>query len=159
MSSQPLNVDKINLTELNSKLSGENRKNKSLFAQNLELKGKLKSHYPLDHVQQGNKRLERDERVEEVEKSLSSVIRRPIITGEGLGNKRDVEQIHTENLNLLARMSHEEILAEQKKLLDQLDPKLVAFIRKRNQNLPPNQMETESIDQKSSEARPPIELV
>lgn len=154
-------MDKINLSELKTGLSGEARKNKSLFAQNLELKGKLKSHYPLDRVHQVGKPTDETdvERIRSVEKSLSSV-RRPMISGEGLGNTRDVAQIHAENLALLARMTPEEIMAEQRKLVEQLDPKLVAFIRKRsdknNSNLSSGDPNGKSND-RADENRPQIE--
>ncbi|XP_050567278.1 RNA polymerase II-associated protein 1 isoform X5 [Cygnus atratus] len=57
-----------------------------------------------------------------------------IITGEGLGNQnseQEAQAIHKENLEKLQSMSQEEILQEQEKLLAQLDPSLVAFLKSR----------------------------
>ncbi|XP_068017518.1 RNA polymerase II-associated protein 1 [Melanerpes formicivorus] len=57
-----------------------------------------------------------------------------LITGEGLGSQKseqEAEAIHRENLEKLRSMSEEEILQEQEKLLAQLDPGLVAFLKSR----------------------------
>lgn len=154
--SEPVKVDKINVNELRSQLSGEARKNKSLFAQNLELKGKLKSHFPLDKVYQPTKALESNEQLKSVEKSISAV-RKQLITGEGLGNTKDVEQIHLENIELLAQMTPEQIVAEQAKLVQQLDPKLVAFIRRRGKDITDDSTSTNSQFSVDQENRPKIE--
>lgn len=135
---QTIRVEKIDLKELKANLSSESRKNKSLFAQNLEMKGKLKSHFPLDRVHQPF--VSKDERLKWMEENVLSSVKKQIITGDGLGNTRDIEQIHIENLEVLSRMTSDEILAEQKKLIQQLDPKLVAFIRKRNQTQVENEL-------------------
>jgi hypothetical protein len=134
---EQIKVEKINLNELKSQLSQDKRKNKSLFAQNLEAKGKLKAYYQLNQVYQPNRVLESDDKIKSIEKHLPTIVtetgsRKQLITGEGVGNVKDAEQIHVENLELLAKMTPDEIIAEQKKLVEQLDPKLVAFIRKRS---------------------------
>uniref|UniRef100_A0A8C2TWH4 RNA polymerase II associated protein 1 n=1 Tax=Coturnix japonica TaxID=93934 RepID=A0A8C2TWH4_COTJA len=57
-----------------------------------------------------------------------------IITGEGLGSQKseqEAQAIHKENLEKLQSMSQEEILKEQERLLAQLDPSLVAFLKSR----------------------------
>ncbi|OXB56545.1 hypothetical protein ASZ78_007255 [Callipepla squamata] len=57
-----------------------------------------------------------------------------IITGKGLGSQRseqEAQAIHKENLEKLQSMSQEEILKEQERLLAQLDPSLVAFLKSR----------------------------
>uniref|UniRef100_A0A8B9EWB5 RNA polymerase II associated protein 1 n=1 Tax=Amazona collaria TaxID=241587 RepID=A0A8B9EWB5_9PSIT len=57
-----------------------------------------------------------------------------LITGEGLGSQKreeEVQAIHKENLEKLQSMSEEEILQEQERLLAQLDPTLVAFLKSR----------------------------
>ncbi|XP_064600850.1 RNA polymerase II-associated protein 1-like [Liolophura sinensis] len=51
-----------------------------------------------------------------------------ILQGAGV-SKKEVERIHYENLSQMASMSEEDILSEQKKLLETLDPKLVAFLK------------------------------
>lgn len=137
-------VEKLNLNEISNQLPAERRKNKSLFAQNLELKGRLKAHFRLDQVQQP-KMLQQDEKIVELERrslggeqakkfdlKLADQPRKQLITGQGLGNVKDVEQIHLENLQVLSKMKPDEILEEQKKLMTQLDPRIVAFIRNRN---------------------------
>lgn len=60
-----------------------------------------------------------------------------LITGEGLGSQRSEEEaqaIHKENLEKLQSMSEEEILQEQARLLAQLDPSLVAFLKSQRGN-------------------------
>ena len=59
-------IEKINLTMLNSTAGS---KKKSLFAQNLESKGKLKSFYPLDKVTQLNSLLQ-NEKIKSIEKYI-----------------------------------------------------------------------------------------
>uniref|UniRef100_A0A8D0G6W3 RNA polymerase II associated protein 1 n=1 Tax=Sphenodon punctatus TaxID=8508 RepID=A0A8D0G6W3_SPHPU len=57
-----------------------------------------------------------------------------IVTGEGLRSmksEQEAQNIHEENMERLHSMSQEEILQEQKKLLAQLDPSLVAFLKSR----------------------------
>ncbi|XP_032649769.1 RNA polymerase II-associated protein 1 isoform X3 [Chelonoidis abingdonii] len=61
-----------------------------------------------------------------------SFLRPHIITGEGLGSlesEREALAIHEENLQKLHSMTQEEILQEQRRLLVQLDPSLVAFLK------------------------------
>ena len=53
-----------------------------------------------------------------------------------------------ENLERLSQMKPEEILQEQEKLISQLDPKLVSFIRKRKPN---ENAQTESLNEKANE--------
>uniref|UniRef100_A0A8C3U5S0 RNA polymerase II associated protein 1 n=1 Tax=Catharus ustulatus TaxID=91951 RepID=A0A8C3U5S0_CATUS len=60
-----------------------------------------------------------------------------LITGEGLGSQKSEEEaqaIHRENLEKLQSMSEEEILQEQARLLAQLDPSLVAFLKSQRGN-------------------------
>ncbi|NWU65977.1 RPAP1 protein, partial [Pterocles burchelli] len=55
-----------------------------------------------------------------------------LITGEGLGGQKseqEAQAIHKENLEKLQSMSEEEILQEQERLLAQMDPNLVAFLK------------------------------
>ncbi|XP_033733915.1 RNA polymerase II-associated protein 1-like [Pecten maximus] len=56
---------------------------------------------------------------------------------EGLGlsatfGKDEVKQIHQENTEKLAAMSEDEILQEQQKLIEMLDPNLVSFIKSKS---------------------------
>ncbi|KAJ7403158.1 RNA polymerase II-associated protein 1 [Pitangus sulphuratus] len=60
-----------------------------------------------------------------------------LITGKGLGSQKseqEAEAIHKENLEKLRSMSEEEILQEQARLLAQLDPSLVAFLKSQRGN-------------------------
>lgn len=57
-----------------------------------------------------------------------------VIEGTGLSatfGKDEARKIHEENMTKLASMSEEEIIAEQRKLLETLDPKLVEFLKLR----------------------------
>ncbi|XP_051647315.1 RNA polymerase II-associated protein 1 isoform X1 [Manacus candei] len=67
-----------------------------------------------------------------------STSQRPcLITGEGLGSQKseqEAEAIHKENLEKLRSMSEEEILQEQARLLAQMDPSLVAFLKSQRGN-------------------------
>ncbi|XP_074091242.1 RNA polymerase II-associated protein 1 isoform X2 [Macrotis lagotis] len=57
-----------------------------------------------------------------------------LITGEGLQSqdaKHEIQTIHEENLAKLHALGPEEILQEQQKLLAQLDPNLIAFLKSR----------------------------
>uniref|UniRef100_A0A4W6FF74 RNA polymerase II associated protein 1 n=1 Tax=Lates calcarifer TaxID=8187 RepID=A0A4W6FF74_LATCA len=57
-----------------------------------------------------------------------------LVSGQGLGGPRssgETMRIHRENQAKLQAMSQSEILEEQKKLLAQLDPRLVEFVRSR----------------------------
>lgn len=124
-------------------------KKKSLFAQNLERQGKLKSFYNLENIHQTNN-LATSEQIKEIEKNLlksksdkeNDLIqnsgayekRKQIITGEGIGNQNDVQSIHRENLERLSKMSQDEIKSEQEKIIQHMDPKLVAFIRQKKFN-------------------------
>ncbi|KAK7904347.1 hypothetical protein WMY93_016954 [Mugilogobius chulae] len=63
-----------------------------------------------------------------------------LISGQGLGMRGSSEEtmrIHRENQDKLQSMSESEILDEQKKLLSQLDPRLVGFVKSRRaKNIP-----------------------
>ncbi len=64
-STEIIKVEKLDLSQFNT--SGP--KKKSLFAQNLEKKGMLKSFYPLDKITQPNL-LSQNEKIKTIEKSL-----------------------------------------------------------------------------------------
>ncbi|CAG4931566.1 unnamed protein product [Colias eurytheme] len=46
-------------------------------------------------------------------------------------NNQDADSIHSENVNILNKMSEKEILEEREKLMASLDPKIIEFIRKK----------------------------
>lgn len=81
-----------------------------------------------------------------------------IITGEGLTGAQDLERIHIENVERLSKMSKDEILNEQKKLLETLDPKIISFIRKRSaktcssNTITQNTVESNKVATKSNES-------
>ncbi|XP_037690191.1 LOW QUALITY PROTEIN: RNA polymerase II-associated protein 1 [Choloepus didactylus] len=60
-----------------------------------------------------------------------------LVTGKGLRGQeaeQEAQTIHKENIARLQAMAPEEILQEQKRLLAQLDPNLVAFLRARSRS-------------------------
>ncbi|XP_018415570.1 PREDICTED: RNA polymerase II-associated protein 1 [Nanorana parkeri] len=60
-----------------------------------------------------------------------------LITGEGLRSlegHEEAQRIHEENVNKLKALSEEEILQERQRLLSQLDPKLVAFLKSKSKD-------------------------
>ncbi len=96
----------------------------------MEKTGSLKAYHELN-VEQTNQSVPRQQQ---------------LITGNGLTGPADAERIHAENLELLSKMSKEEILNEQKKLLDVLDPKIISFIRKRGAKVSDTKAVKQSID-------------
>ncbi|XP_004687951.1 PREDICTED: RNA polymerase II-associated protein 1 [Condylura cristata] len=63
-----------------------------------------------------------------------------LVTGEGLRGqepKQEAQTIHEENIARLQAMTPEEILQEQRQLLAQLDPSLVAFLRSHGRSQKP----------------------
>ncbi|RVE57278.1 hypothetical protein OJAV_G00214540 [Oryzias javanicus] len=66
-----------------------------------------------------------------------------LVSGQGLGvsdGPTETLRIHMENQAKLRAMSQSEIIEEQKKLLSQLDPRLVEFVRSRkDQSVPPKE--------------------
>ncbi|XP_026520383.1 RNA polymerase II-associated protein 1 isoform X2 [Notechis scutatus] len=116
---------------------------KSIFAQKIAAKRAAKGDCtPHIAVQQSNSRqvashtLEvqiREENAGEAVGSIQSQLPR-IVTGEGLGSlsgEQEVQNIHKENLEKLQSMSKEQILEEQKRLMAQLDPNLLVFLKSR----------------------------
>ena len=101
------------------------------------------------------------------------ISRSSLLTGNGLGEvtgEREIQRIHDENIDRLQSIDEKEILAEKEKLLNTLgrmnkkiflstkhnsfsmfsvDPKLVAFIRKRNK------MEIEDVPQMNEKSTLP----
>ncbi len=140
-------IEKIDFKGLNQQ-TGQLKK-KSLFAQNLEKKGQLNSFYNLENIYQIN-HLSKNEQINLLEKNIAkskqnskngqeispevNMKRNKIVTGEGISSQKDAEQIHLENLERLSHLKPNEILEEQKKLMNQLDPKLLAFIRQKKFN-------------------------
>ncbi|KAM4690515.1 RNA polymerase II-associated protein 1 [Rhinophrynus dorsalis] len=60
-----------------------------------------------------------------------------LITGEGLrsaAGHEEARRIHEENVEKLKALSPEEIMQERNRLLSQLDPKLVAFLKSKREN-------------------------
>lgn len=52
-----------------------------------------------------------------------------------LVNSSDAESIHKENVEVLNKMSEKDILEEQKKLLENLDPNLIAFLKSKRKGI------------------------
>lgn len=49
-------------------------------------------------------------------------------------SSKEADDIHTENIKMLSKMSQKEILEERQKLLSDLDPKIIEFIKAKRQN-------------------------
>ncbi|XP_047467804.1 RNA polymerase II-associated protein 1 [Mugil cephalus] len=81
-----------------------------------------------------------------------------LVSGQGLrvsDSSGETMRIHKENQAKLQAMSPSEILEEQKKLLSQLDPRLVEFVRARKaQNVPTSPSPSKHPEDKSSQHHP-----
>ncbi|CAF2858976.1 unnamed protein product [Rotaria sp. Silwood2] len=98
-----------------------NVKKASLFAKQMCRDGKLKTCKELEETK--------------ISSTNQQISRSSLLTGSGLGEvtgEREIQRIHKENIDRLNSMDEKEILAEKEKLLNSLDPKLIAFMRKRN---------------------------
>ncbi|XP_015671420.2 RNA polymerase II-associated protein 1 [Protobothrops mucrosquamatus] len=117
---------------------------KSIFAQKIAAKRAAKGDWtPLTAAQQSNSRQAtshtsevqiREENAGEAVGSIQSQLPR-IVTGEGLGSlsgEQEAQNIHKENLERLQSMSKEQVLEEQKRLMAQLDPNLLVFLKSRH---------------------------
>ncbi|XP_071354394.1 RNA polymerase II-associated protein 1 [Trachinotus anak] len=86
-----------------------------------------------------------------------------LVSGQGLGGSDswgETVRIHRENQAKLQAMSQSEILEEQKKLLSQLDPRLVDFVRSRKaQSVPSSASPSRHPEGKSSKENLPLESV
>ncbi|CAF0756663.1 unnamed protein product [Adineta ricciae] len=102
------------------KITVPNVKKASMFAKQMYRDGKLKVCQELE---------EKKSSIQNEKMSHSK-----LLTGCGLGEvtgERELQRIHNENVERLNSMNENEILEEREKLLKSLDPKLIAFIRKR----------------------------
>uniref|UniRef100_A0A8C9YM37 RNA polymerase II associated protein 1 n=1 Tax=Sander lucioperca TaxID=283035 RepID=A0A8C9YM37_SANLU len=86
-----------------------------------------------------------------------------LLSGQGLGgpdSSGETMRIHRENQVKLQAMSQSEILQEQRKLLSQLDPRLVDFVRSRKaQRVPSSASVSKQPQGKSSKDNFPLENV
>ncbi|XP_042356934.1 RNA polymerase II-associated protein 1 [Plectropomus leopardus] len=86
-----------------------------------------------------------------------------LLSGQGLGgpdSSGETMRIHRENQAKLQAMSQSQILEEQKKLLSQLDPRLVEFVRSRKaQSVPSSASASKQPQGRSSEDNFPLENV
>ncbi|MED6285846.1 hypothetical protein CHARACLAT_033375 [Characodon lateralis] len=85
-----------------------------------------------------------------------------LVSGDGLqgpDSSGETLRIHRENQAKLQAMSKSEILEEQKKLLSQLDPRLVEFIRSRKSEsaLSPSSPSEDTAADRCSTEDPPVE--
>ncbi|CAF0927499.1 unnamed protein product [Didymodactylos carnosus] len=133
------NLDNITVTQV---------KKSSLFAKQMQRDGKLKVAQDLNKITS----VQRTSQIQQQQPSM-------ILSGAGLGEvtgKRELQRIHEENVERLQSMSEAEILDEKEKLLNTLDPKLVAFIRKKNKQQAANnvqeamKMDIDETEQKNS---------
>ncbi|KAM9709096.1 RNA polymerase II-associated protein 1 [Menidia menidia] len=86
-----------------------------------------------------------------------------LVSGQGLGgpdSSGENMRIHRENQAKLQAMSQSEILEEQRKLLSQLDPRLVEFVKSRkSQSVPSSAPPCRHPEDTSSKEDPPLENV
>ncbi|XP_022077076.2 RNA polymerase II-associated protein 1 [Acanthochromis polyacanthus] len=84
-----------------------------------------------------------------------------LVSGQGLGGSDgsgETMRIHEENQAKLQAMSQSEILEEQKKLLSQLDPRLVEFVRSRKaQSAPSSSSPSKHTGDKSNKEDLPLQ--
>ncbi|KAK7104068.1 hypothetical protein V1264_018842 [Littorina saxatilis] len=115
------------------------KQKKSLFAQQIERQG-LQDFGVM--VQQESSKMEVPDAASsafsqsgDVAGYLQADLKPHVIDGRGLSASRAEEEarsIHKENLAKLSEMSKEEILEEQRQLLQMLDPSLVAFLKSKS---------------------------
>ncbi|XP_006643123.2 RNA polymerase II-associated protein 1 [Lepisosteus oculatus] len=117
---------------------------KSIFAQKIAARKAKEESLPA-HLGSTGQRVDLPQAVPmETEQPNAPIVemvhRSSLVTGQGLGNtdsSLEVRRIHEENEARLKGMSEAEILEERRKLLSQLDPRLVDFVRsRRNQGGP-----------------------
>ncbi|XP_030575398.1 RNA polymerase II-associated protein 1 [Archocentrus centrarchus] len=86
-----------------------------------------------------------------------------LVSGQGLrvpNSSGETMRIHMENQAKLQAMSQSEILEEQKKLLSQLDPRLVEFVRSRKaQSVPSSAFPSKHLYDRSGTGDPPVQSV
>nr|XP_020446761.1 RNA polymerase II-associated protein 1 [Monopterus albus]XP_020446762.1 RNA polymerase II-associated protein 1 [Monopterus albus]XP_020446763.1 RNA polymerase II-associated protein 1 [Monopterus albus] len=84
-----------------------------------------------------------------------------LVSGQGLGGRDrsgEIMRIHRENQAKLQAMSQSEIIEEQQKLLSQLDPRLVEFVKSRKaQSVPSSASPSKHPEGKSNEDSCPLE--
>ncbi|XP_038213434.1 RNA polymerase II-associated protein 1 [Zerene cesonia] len=87
---------------------------------------------------------EKQNNIEQMETDLSSSSSTFINQGLNLPNhsyiitNQDADSIHSENVNILNKMSEKEILEEKEKIMASLDPQIIEFIRKKRNKEPIN---------------------
>ncbi|XP_077587918.1 RNA polymerase II-associated protein 1 isoform X2 [Stigmatopora nigra] len=116
---------------------------KSIFAQQIEAQRHKEGKPPLNLTSKTSHKhgmteqklpLQRPMEINSTFHSSKSVSSSTLVTGEGLGcsnTSEETRRIHSENKEKILAMSSSEILDEQEKLLSQLDPRLVEFVRSR----------------------------
>ncbi|XP_041353389.1 RNA polymerase II-associated protein 1-like isoform X2 [Gigantopelta aegis] len=108
--------------------SGKQGKKMSLFAQQMAQSGPVQFGVALQQeVQKHGEMLDKKSYFEQDSGRTSKIIH-----GTGLSASladEEAQKIHSENLKQMASMTEQEILEEQKKLLEMLDPKLVEYLR------------------------------
>nr|XP_061798928.1 RNA polymerase II-associated protein 1-like [Nerophis lumbriciformis] len=111
---------------------------KSIFAQQIEAQ-RLKEGKPPLNFTSTYKPMEIDTTFPSGDSAPSTVS--TLVTGEGLGcpdRSEETRRIHRENQEKILAMSPSEILEEQERLLSQLDPRLVEFVRSRRAESAPS---------------------
>lgn len=141
--------------------SGHGRK-KSIFARQITAQRLKEGKAPLNSQMQTKKDSRMDCSEATVDQAEAAGSR--LISGLGLrvtGAAEETIRIHRENQEKLQATSESEILDEQKRLLSQLDPRLVEYVKSRKtQNIPSSALGSHSSrDQRQQESIPPDDPV
>ncbi|XP_073843572.1 RNA polymerase II-associated protein 1 [Musca autumnalis] len=117
---------KIQKISLGNITPSPQKKGKSIFAQALS-----KNNVDGCGLEKKSEPMEVDEAVVvEKRNDLSDLYGKSSIIVE---DSKTANEVHNENLNLLSKMREEEILAERKKLMESIDPAIVALLAKKRQ--------------------------
>ncbi|KAM7358732.1 RNA polymerase II-associated protein 1 [Cochliomyia hominivorax] len=128
-------IQKINFNAVENKSS----KGKSLFAQVMEEKLKNQPQ-PMEWYDESETvRKSTDMKAKFGEKSVI------------VEDSKTAEEVHKENMNILCQLKEEEILAERKRLLESIDPSLVALLAQKRKEKSQNQLKS-SPPSKTSDA-------
>lgn len=137
---------------------------KSIFARQIAAQRLKERNSPLQYTAAATQPPETRMDTDQSDAAVDAEVSGPrLVTGQGLvcpDSSGETIRIHKENQAKLREMSESEILQEQKKLLSQLDPRLVEFVRSRKAKSVPSPAPPSKHPQgESSEENSPLENV